>query len=160
MIILSFKSYFKLSASYPATLARRQETFPFAAGMFIVLLCMRSPQKLWKKLQPKLVRAIILSVSRWHKSISVSAELCSPDLRDLLAERKSSIQNNRRSEFSHCSMGKGRSHMQAGKHLSPPPARVYSEGEASSDTVIAMRGNRPPIPGYLPSNQFWYIIFI
>ena len=63
-------------------------------------------------------------------------------------------------EFSHCSVGKGRSNMQAYKHLSLPPARVYSEEEASSDTIIAMRGRRPPAPGYLLSNQIWYIIFI
>lgn len=63
-------------------------------------------------------------------------------------------------EFSHCSMGKGRRRMQAYKYPSPPPARVYSEEEASPDTIIAMRGKRPPVPGYLLSNQIWYVIFI
>lgn len=42
----------------------------------------------------------------------------------------------------------------------PPPARVFSEEEASADTIIAMRGKRPPVPGYLLSNQIRYVIFI
>lgn len=77
-----------------------------------------------------------------------------------LSRKKKNRSKQKAIEFSHCSMGKGRRYMRTYKYLSPPPAWVYSEEEASSDEIISMRGKRPPVTHYLLPNQIWYIIFI
>lgn len=86
--------------------------------------------------QNRYMQSSLLTADGTNASVYRAAELSRP--MGFVSREKKNPSKQKVIEFSHCSMGKGRSHMQAHKHLSPPPARVYGEEEASSDTIIAM----------------------